>query len=64
MKLHTQVKDYSSLKLFDLRSESGLRVACCIRSCISVIFQVRVVLTRNVVVVDRRFDNLSGGHPV
>jgi len=23
VKLHTQVKDYSSLKLFDLRSESG-----------------------------------------
>ena len=37
--------------------------ACCIRSCISVIFQVRVVLTRAVVVVDWRFDNLSGGHP-
>ena len=37
--------------------------ACCIRSCISVTFQVRVVLTRAVVVVDWRFDNLSGGHP-
>ena len=37
--------------------------ACCIRSCISVIFQVRVVQTGTVVVVDWRFDNLSGGHP-
>ena len=38
-------------------------VTCCIRSCLSVIFQVRVVLTWTVVVVDRRFDNLSGGQP-
>ena len=38
-------------------------VTCCIRSCFSVIFQVRVVLTRTVVVVDWRFNILKGGHP-
>ena len=38
-------------------------VTCCIRSCLSVIFHVRVVLTWTVVVVDWRFKNLSGGHP-
>ena len=39
-------------------------VTCCIRPCLSVIFQVRVFLTWTVVaVVDWRFKNLSGGHP-
>ena len=38
-------------------------VTCCIRSCLSVTFQVRVVLTTTVVVVDRCFDNLNGRHP-
>ena len=37
-------------------------VTCCIRSILRVIFQVRVVLTWTVVVVDWHFDNLSGGH--
>ena len=38
-------------------------VTCCIRSCLSVIFQARVVLTRTVVVVDWHLKNLIGGYP-
>ena len=64
MELLTQVKDYSSLKLFDLRSESGHS---------GLLYQILYKCDLpgegspdkgcRCKVVDWRFDNLSGGHP-